>query len=128
MALDYSTALRNGRLQQIQTTVGSAGLLKIFSGAEPANCAAADPSGLLVTINLPTTFLTVSGGVTTIAGTWTGTATGSGTAQCFRMYDNGSNCHLQGAIPAEMTLSPSAAIVSGQSVTVNTFGVTAGNP
>ena len=128
MALDYSLVLRNGRLQQIQTSIGSAGALKIFSGVEPANCASPDPSGLLVTISLPSIFITVSAGIATIAGTWSGVASGAGTAQCFRMYDNGGNCHLQGGIPSEMTLSPSAAIGSTQTVTVNTFSVTAGNP
>ena len=68
MTFQYGATLRNNQVAQIQTTVGASGSLKIFSGAEPANCAAADPTGLLATIALPASFLTSSGGVTTIAG------------------------------------------------------------
>lgn len=58
MAFQFSTTLRNNRIGQLQSTVGSSGTMKLFSGAEPVNCAAADPSGLLCTITLPATFLT----------------------------------------------------------------------
>jgi hypothetical protein len=127
MALDYSITLRNNRLQQIQTTIGGAGVLKIFSGAEPPNCTAPDPTGLLVTIGLPSVFIAVSGGVTSLVGSWVGTASSGGTPACFRMYDGSLVCHVQGGIPAEMTVTPSTITLS-QTVTVNTFGVTAGNP
>src|SRR5215469_16585630 len=100
MAWQFSTTLRNNRIGQLQTTVGSSGVMKIFSGAEPANCAASDPSGLLCTITLPATFLTSSSGVTTIAGTWSAAASATGTAACFRIYDGSSNCHMQGNITA----------------------------
>lgn len=130
MALQYSTTLRNNKLTEIQTTVGSSGTLKIFSGAEPANCAAADPSGLLATITLPSTFITVSGGVTTISGTWSAAASGTGTATSFRMY-NGSTCHVQGNVTAtggggNMTID-NTSINTGQTVTVTAFTLTAGN-
>ena len=126
MALQYGAALRNNQVSQIQAIVGTAGTLKIFSGAEPANCAAADPTGLLCTINLPAVFLTSSGGVTTIAGTWSANATGTGTAQSFRMYDGSSVCHVQGNTTADLILN-NPSIASGQAVTVTTFTVTAGN-
>src|SRR5258705_9212075 len=96
MTFQYGTALRNNQVSQIQTSIGASGTLKIFSGAEPANCAAADPAGLLATIALPASFLTSSGGVTTIAGSWSVAASGTGTAATFRMYDGSSVCHVQG--------------------------------
>ena len=126
MTYQYGVALRNNQVAQIQTTVGASGTLKIFSGAEPANCAAADPTGLLATITLPAAFLTSSGGVTTIAGTWSVAASGSGTAQSFRMYDGSSVCHVQGNMTTDLVLN-NTSITSGQTVTVTQFSVTAGN-
>lgn len=126
MAFQYGVTLRNNQVSQIQSTVGASGVLKIFSGVEPANCAAADPSGLLVTITLPATFLTSSGGVTTIAGTWSASASGTGTAQTFRIYDGSAVCHVQGNCTTDLVLN-NTSIASGQTVTVTSFSVTAGN-
>ena len=126
MAFQYGATLRNNQVGQIQTTVGSSGTLKIFSGAEPANCAAADPSGLLCTITLPSTFLTSSGGATTIAGAWSASASGTGTAASFRIYDGSSVCHVQGNVTSDLVLN-NTSIASGQTVTVTSFTVTQGN-
>lgn len=126
MTFQYDAGLRNAQVSQIQTIIGSSGTLKIFSGAEPANCAAADPSGLLATITLPATFLTSSGGVTTIAGSWTVAASGTGTAATFRMYDGSVVCRVQGNTTTDLVLN-NTSIASGQTVTVTSFTVTAGN-
>ena len=126
MAFQYGVVLRNNQVSQIQTSIGASGTLKIFSGAEPANCAAADPTGLLATIVLPAAFLTSSGGVTTIAGTWSVAASGTGTAASFRMYDGSAVCHVQGNTTADLVLN-NQSIVSGQTVSVTSFSVTAGN-
>jgi hypothetical protein len=126
MAHQYGVALRTNQVAQIQTTVGATGTLRIFSGAEPANCAAADPTGLLCTITLPASFLTSSGGVTTIAGSWTAAATATGTAASYRMYDGSSVCHVQGNTTTDLVLN-NQSITSGQTVTVTSYSVTAGN-
>jgi len=126
MAFQYSSTLRTNQVAQIQATVGVSGTLKIFSGAEPANCAAADPAGLLATITLPAAFLTSSGGATTIAGSWTVAASGTGTAASWRMYDGSAVCHVQGNVTTDLVLN-NTSIVSGQTVTVTSFTVTAGN-
>jgi hypothetical protein len=129
MAFQYGVALRNNQVAQIQATIGASGTLKIFSGAEPANCAAADPTGLLATITLPAAFLTSSGGVTTIAGSWTTSASGGGAgtnAQSFRMYDGSSVCHVQGNVTTDLVLN-NVNIATGQTVSVTQFSVTAGN-
>jgi hypothetical protein len=122
MTFQYGATLRNNQVAQIQATIGASGTLKIFSGAEPANCAAADPAGL---IPLPAAFLTSAGGVTTIAGVWSAAATGAGTAQSFRMYDGSGVCHVQGNM-ADLVLNNNN-IAVGQTVTVTSFTVTAGN-
>jgi hypothetical protein len=126
MTFQYSTTLRNNQVSQIQATIGTAGVLKIFSGAEPANCAAADPTGLLVTIALPATFLTSSGGVTTLVGTWSAVASATGTAASFRMYDGSGVCHVQGNCTTDLVLDDTS-ITTGKPVTVTSFSVTAGN-
>lgn len=126
MAFQYGTTLRNNQVSQIQTSIGASGSLRIFSGAEPANCAAADPAGLLVTITLPAAFLTSANGVTTIAGTWSAAATATGTAASFRMYDGSAVCHVQGNTTADLVLN-NQSIATGQTVQVTSFTVTAGN-
>lgn len=98
----------------------------IYSGSLPANCAASSPSGVLCTISLPSTFLTSSGGVTTISGTWSANASATGTAACFRVFDSSSNCHIQGNVTSDLVLN-NTSITSGQTVTVTAFSVTAGN-
>ena len=126
MAFQYGVTLRNNQVSQIQTSVGASGTLLIFSGAEPANCAAADPTGLLATIVLPAAFLTSTGGVTTLAGTWSVAASGTGTAASFRIKDGSAVCHVQGNTTADLVLN-NQSIAAGQTVTVTSFAVTAGN-
>ena len=127
MALQYSVTLRTNRSAQFQTTVGASGTLVIYSGAEPANCAASNPSGTLATINLPATFLASAAGAASLVGTWTVSGAGaSGTAFSFRIFDGSSNCHLQGNCTTDMVLS-SNNIVSGSPVTITGFTITDGN-
>lgn len=130
MALQFSTTLRTNRVGQLQTTVGASGAtLKIFSGAVPANCAAADPAGLLATIALPASFLTSASGVTTLAGTWSVAASAAGTALSFRIYDSVPTCHAQGSVGtsgADLNLN-NTSITAGQTVTVTSFAVTDAN-
>ena len=133
MTYQYSVTVRNAKLDAVETAIGTAAVLKIFSGAEPANCAAADPSGTLISISLPSDWLAnASSGSKALAGTWSGTASGSGTAASFRIYDSGvTACHIQGSVTAtggggDLTLD-NASISNGQTVTVTTFTITAGN-
>jgi len=49
MAFQFSVLVRNARLDAVETQIGTAAVLKVFSGAEPVDCAAADPAGLLAT-------------------------------------------------------------------------------
>lgn len=131
MAWQFSVALRTNRIGQLQSTVGSAGVMKIFSGSEPANCAASDPSGLLCTISLPATFLTSSSGVATLTGIWSASASSTGTAACFRIYDSSGNCHMQGNITVtgsggDMQFD-STSFNSGQTIVITTYTGTDAN-
>jgi hypothetical protein len=131
MAIQFGTTLRNNMLDQFEVTTGTAARLKIFSGAVPANCAAADPAGLLATLVLPSDWMNAaSGGTKTLLGSWTVAASGTGTAQSFRVYDSGvTTCHCQGTAATgsgDLSLD-NASITSGQNVSITGFTLTAAN-
>jgi hypothetical protein len=127
MAYQYSVAVRNAKLDQIEATIGASAVLKVFSGAEPANCAAADPAGLLCTISLPADWMAAAAsGSKAKLGTWSAAASGAGTAASWRIYDStATTCHIQGNT-TDMTFD-NTNIASGQTVTVTGFTITAGN-
>lgn len=134
MAVQLSTAVRNARLDAIETTIGASGILKIRTGSPPATCATADSGTVLATINLPTDWMAnASGGSKAKSGTWDDTsADNSGTAAHFRIYAfDGVTCGLQGTVTltaggGDMTLD-NTAIVAGQYITITEFTLTDGN-
>lgn len=132
MAVQLSTAVRNGRLDQIESVIGTSAVLKIFSGPPPANCAAADSGTVLATLNLPSNWMAAAtGGSVSKSGTWEDlSADNTGTAGHFRIYDSGvTTCHLQGTVGTtgtDMTVNTTS-FATGASVTVNTFTLTDGN-
>ena len=133
MAVQLSVSARNGRLDSIETTVGTSAVLKIRTGSAPADCATADSGTALVTLSLPSDWMAAaSSGSKAKSGTWSGTAGATGTAGHFRIYDStATTCHLQGTVTAtggggDMTLD-NTSIASGQTVTVSTFTLTDAN-
>ncbi|HEX3587796.1 MAG TPA: hypothetical protein VH024_17485 [Candidatus Angelobacter sp.] len=124
MTINYSYQLRTNKVAQTQLTIGGSGVMKIFSGVEPSNCAAADPAGLLCSINLPATFMQSSGGIGTLVGRWTGVGIAVGSAASFRIYDGSGICHIQGNVVTDLVMA-STAITVGLPVTVTGFSVTA---
>lgn len=103
MTIQLSVRVRNARLDAIETTIGASAILKIRSGAPPANCATADSGTVLATINLPADWMTNAGaGVKTMSGTWSDASTdAAGTAGHYRIYDSGGvTCDEQGTITA----------------------------
>lgn len=134
MAIQLSVAVRNARLDSIETTVGTSAKLRIRTGTAPATCATADSGTVLATIDCPSDWLAAaSSGSKSITGTWQDlSADATGTAGHFRLYDSaGTTCHLQGTVTAtggggDMEVS-STSFTAGQSFTVNTFTLTDGN-
>ncbi len=133
MALQFSTTYRNALLDQLATTEGGSEVIKIFTGAVPANCAAADSGTRRVEYDLAGAgdWLAASGGTKTLAGlTLSTTAVAAGTAGYFRMYDAGAtNCHMQGTVTAtggggDLTLD-NIVIANGQTVQLTGFTLTA---
>lgn len=132
MAIQLSAAVRNARLDAIESTIGTTPTLEIRSGSAPANCAAADTGTVLATLTLPSDWMAAaSSGAKAIAGTWQDlSADATGTAAHFRIKQS-TTCHLQGTITAtggggDMEVS-STSFTAGQSFTVNTFTLTDGN-
>jgi hypothetical protein len=123
--MQLSPAARNARLDAIETTIGTAPTLEIRTGAAPADCAAADTGSVLATLTLPSDWMAAaSGGSKAKAGTWTGTASGTGTAGHFRIKQ-GATCHLQGSVgmgSGDLSLD-NTSIASGQAVTIATFAL-----
>ena len=133
MTMQMSVAVRNAQLDALETTMGTAALLQIYSGAQPANCAAAASGTKLVEMSLPSDYLAAaSGGVKSKSGTWSGTAVATGTAGHYRLTDSaGTTCHEQGSVTltgggGDMTID-NTSIATGQTVTVTAFSQTAGN-
>ena len=136
MAIQLRDTIRNARLDSIESTGGTSCALKVFTGAQPADCTAANSGTDLVTMNLPSDWMNgASGGSKTLLGTWSGTASaGSGaTPGHFRVYNSqatmtGSTCILQGdAAIGSGSLNFNGTITSGQTVTVTAFSLTDGN-
>lgn len=134
MAVQLGTAVRNARLDAIESTIGTSAIMMIRSGSVPANCAAADGGTVLATLNLPSDWLSAaSGGSKAKNGTWSDTsADAAGTAAHFRIYDSGgSTCHIQGTVTVtggggDLTLD-SVTFASGQSFSITGFTLTDGN-
>ena len=131
MALQYSVAVNNARLDAVETTIGATAKLRIYTGAAPANCAAAATGTLLVDMTLPADWMAAaSSGSKAKSGTWSGTGVAAGTAGYFRIVDNaGTTTHVQGTCgigTGDLQLDNTNIAIS-QTVTVNTFTLNAAN-
>jgi hypothetical protein len=127
-----SVTVRNARLDAIETAIGASPTLEIRTGAQPANCAAADSGTLLASMTLPSNWMNdASGGTKTLTGTWQDlNADAGGTAGHFRIKQ-GATCHWQGSVTAtggggQLELS-STSISAAQAVTITGFTLTDGN-
>jgi hypothetical protein len=132
MSLQLSVAVRNARLDTIESTIGVSAIMKIRTGAAPADCATADSGTVLATISLPSDWMAAAAsGSKAKSGTWQdASADATGTAAHFRIYDSGgSTCHLQGTCgigTGDLQLD-NTSLVAGQSVTITGFTLTDGN-
>ena len=133
MTLQLATSTRNAMLDAIETDAGTSAILKIRTGAQPADCGTADSGTVLATLNLPSDWMNAaSSGQKTKLGTWQDAAAdAAGTAGHFRLYKNdGTTCIAQGSCgigSGDLQLD-NTSIAVGQVVTVTAFTLTAGNP
>jgi hypothetical protein len=134
MTVQLSTTVRNARLDVIESTISTAAVLRIYSGAQPANCAAANSGTLLAEMTLPSDWMAAaSSGSKALSGTWQdASANNAGTAGHFRIYEStATTCHIQGSVTAtggggDLTLD-NTSIAAGQSITITSFTLTDGN-
>lgn len=132
MALQFATSVRNAMLDAIETDTSTSAVMKIRTGAAPANCGTADSGTVLATLNLPSDWLAAAAsGSKAKAGTWEDTsADATGTAAHFRVYKNdGTTCQIQGTVTAtggggDLTLD-NTSIATGQAITITGFTLTA---
>jgi len=127
MTYRYSVTVNNAKLEAIETAVPSP-KFQIYTGTSPAIAAAATGTKLLEIALGADWMATAAAGVKAIiAAKWSGPASAAGVAGYFRVSDTaGTTGHIQGDIPADMTLD-NTNIANGQTVTVNTFTITAAN-
>ena len=134
MAIQLSTAVRNARLDVVESTISTAAILRIRTGAAPADCGTADAGTVLAEMTLPSDWMAAaSTGSKAKSGTWEdASANATGTAAHFRIYDSaGTTCHIQGTVTitgggGDMTLD-NTSIASAQQVTITSFTLTDGN-
>jgi hypothetical protein len=113
--LSYSVAVKNAKLDQIETTIGASALLRCYNGSVPTNADAALGSNtMLANGALPSDWMTnASGGSKGKSGTWSLTGNASlGAAQAatfFRITDStGNTPGIQGTVGANVALSTNA--------------------
>jgi hypothetical protein len=132
--MQFSVRVRNARADAVETTIGASAILKIRTGAAPANCAAADSGTVVSTVALPSDWMgAAASGVKAKAGTWEdASADADGVAAHWRIYDSGgSTCDWQGTVTGtggggDMEVS-NVNFASGQPFSVTSFSLTEAN-
>jgi hypothetical protein len=131
MAVQFSVAVRNARLDAIETTIGTSPIFELRTGTQPADCATASTGNILVQQSLPSDWMqaAAAGAKVKSAAAWSSTAVGgaASTAGYGRIYVSGSpsECHIQWDVSDDMTVD--GTITAGQTVTISTFTLTDGN-
>jgi hypothetical protein len=128
MTLQLRTADRNAILDELIAQWGADLVLKIRTGAAPANVATADSGTVLATLS-GLDFAAASGGAISMTGAWEDAAAdATGTAAHFRIYQtDGTTCVAQGTVGAgsgDLQLVTTS-LVAGQPVEITTFTLTA---
>ena len=122
MAIQHSTTTRN-RLRDGYVAAFPVSSSLVIRTSTPAGVANSAGGSVLATITLPATPYTSGTGQVTLNGTWSATASGTGTAGHYRLT-NGSDIE-EGTITAtggggDLTLD-SVSITSGQTVTITSW-------
>lgn len=138
MSLTINDTARNTLLDSGFQTTFNSGTLAIYSGTKPATANLAPTGTLLVAITLPAdAFAAAASGAIAKAGTWEdASADATGTAGYFRLKASGDTDALDAAfarIDGTVTATggggdlelDSVSITAAQSVTINSFTVTA---
>lgn len=126
--------VRNAMADAMETTIGLAPILRIRSGAAPADVSDADTGTVVAEMTLPNDWLSnASAGVKGLVGSWAdagANAANAGGTLHWRIYTSAGVSKLQGTVTVtggggELTLD-NLNIASGQPVTVTSFTFTQG--
>lgn len=130
MALAFSAALRNARLDEITAAIGTSGKVRIYSGTRPASGGTATTQLAELPLSA-TAAAAASGGVLTLnAITTDATADATGTATWFRILTSANAFVVDGNVGtsgSDLNLNTTS-IVSGGPVAISSFTITEGNP
>lgn len=129
MATRLSVAVRNAMANAITAQIDGgtgAGTVNLYTGTQPATVATAATGTLLATVTLsdPSFGAAANGTITNNAVAEDTSADASGTAGWFRVFDSAGTAIIDGAVPGEMSISPSAALVAGGVFDITTGGWT----
>jgi hypothetical protein len=133
MTVQQSTTVRDARNDAWETAIGTTPKLEFFTGSMPANPATADSGTKLVSMTLPSDWMTTSSsGVKVLVGSWTAVGIAAGSAAYYRIKNSaGTVCHEQGTITSVLIgtgdlLLDNVVIAVGQTVNVTVFQKTEG--
>jgi hypothetical protein len=136
MSLSYRNSLRNTRLDDITTALGTTGVIEIYVGAPTGKTGGtfnADPANKLATLALSNPAApAASGGVLTFSAIASATAIASGTPASFRMKTSAgggvSTVIIEGdAGVGSGSLNFNSTISSGGTVSISSATITEGN-
>lgn len=130
--LNYSTAIRNARLDAITSAIGSSGKLRIYDGSQPTNVGTAlGAQVLLADLALSATFApgASSGVLTANSITADSAADASGTAAWGSLLNSSNVRQVDFTVGTSGTdmIIDSTSITAGQQVSCSSFVITAGN-
>lgn len=132
MVQQYSTVVRNAKLDAIETAIGASPVMRIYSGSAPANPAAAATGTVLAEITMPSDWMAAAAsGSKAMSGSWQDlSADASGTPGYFRIWNAGlTTCHVQGTAGTtgtDMILS-TGTLTAGQSFSVTGYTIADNN-
>lgn len=131
MTIQLSVAVRDAMLNAIETAIGTSAVIKLKTGAQPADCAAADSGTVVATISLASDWMAASSSgskafsSTPLEDT---SADNAGTLAHYRVYaSDGTTCHMQGTITAtggggNMTVD-NTVVTAGQDIKITSWTI-----
>jgi len=120
--LKYSNGTRDAQQQGLITYAGSAAIIHIYDGTQPANAnTAISTQTLLVALNVSGSFGTDSNGTITMSSVTSATAVATGTATFFRITkSDNSTVVMDGSVGTSGTdmILDNTSIATGQTVSI----------
>lgn len=128
MTIQNSVAVRNAQGDAWETAIGVSAKLRIYTGAQPTNCAAARSGTLLAEYAMASDWAAAASSGAKVLSSLPLTTTGlaAGSAGHYAIMDSaGTTCHEQGSVTAtggggDVTID-NVVIASGQTVNVTGF-------